>query len=162
VDVALLDSSQMVGNRYYEINCPVPFSYIPPEGWQLHLSDQSRPATWIGPEQSRDGQLVLYISCEANAGAPEQIAQNFLDQLTLGGMTFSVHEEGAFPTESDGAGYRILFQVTDPTGEYFAGWYAFSNGNALILPGYFRVEGENPEQDEIIFRSMTSLRFESR
>jgi len=160
VDLSLLKSSQMVGDRFYEMNGPVQFSYVPPVGWTIHPSVQSGLATLLGPKQSEGVMMTMMFTITTDDRTAEDFTQGFMAQLSENQIDITTLEEGVYSTQAGGDAYRIKFQAITPTDTAVIEYFVFTNSGFVITAGYSRLANEDPEQDTIIEESMATLRFE--
>jgi hypothetical protein len=160
LDIKTLKSSQIVDGRFYELNGPFHFSYVPPEGWTLQPSVQSGLASWIGPELTAGGKMLFIIYIIQSDKSGKDALQYLLDQFPPDQYQIDTLEAGAFTTQMGGDAYRARLRVTNQIESRILGIYFFSKDGQLIYPAYSRLADEHSEQDAIVDTSMQTFRFE--
>lgn len=136
---------------YYETHGIKQFAYIPPENWIRSIDDKSNFAFW---ETSSGCELAFFL--DQNDISAAMYASSEQDKLSQELHYFELIEEGEF--EPDSGLEAFWFSFIMGGGKYVA-VYIFSDGNYALEADDIRPPTCFKEQDQIVEKSMRSMKF---
>ncbi len=141
---------------YFETAGRADFSYIPPDGWRKLTIDGTDLRGWSGPGDTELGFFDMKWDDSAEDAASDTAAEfeavfdNYQDE-----------GDGVLDLESGVDNYWFAFSGSLQGYDVFITMFYFADGdNTAVYAMYFRTPGDDEDQDDVVFESMSSFQFD--